>query len=65
MKARSHLSSIMTHYITLYKINKSLMQSAADLFNAVRFASYSAYFIRSCKPMQAKIISLTEYTRIT
>jgi hypothetical protein len=55
----------MTHYITLYKINKSLMQSAADLFNAVRFASYSAYFIRSGKPMQAKIISLTEYTRIT
>ena len=65
MKARFHLSSLMTYYITFYTINKSLMQSSADLFNTVRFTSYSAYFIQSGGPVLGTIISHTEYARTT
>jgi hypothetical protein len=65
MKASSHLSSLMTHYITFYKIIKSLMQSTANLFNMVRVADYSAYFIQLGEPVQGEIISHTEHARTT
>jgi len=65
MKARFHLPSLITHDITLCKINKSLLQSAAELFNTVRITGCSTLFIQSGEPVQGKVIRRTEYARTT